>query len=439
VTNPSRGHLLKILGVGFGLAVIVGNTIGAGILSAPGNIAAELPNPWWFMAAWLVGGIYALLGAISVAELGATLPRSGGQYVFVRYALGEYAGFVAGWSDWIGTCGSGAVISLVIAGFTGALVEPLANMPAVIAILITAVFVTLQWRGLAWGSAVQNFTSLLKALAFLVLIAVAFFVGRAHYAGTARSVISASPNLLVAFTLALQGVIYTYDGWTGVIYFSEEVKNPGRDIPRAMIGGVLSVIAIYLLLNLAVLYVLPISEIVGKDFAVGAAAQAVFGRYGDTIFRLLTIVSMLSALNACFLMDTRVLFAMSRDRLFAVKGADVNPGGTPGVALLVSAAVTLLFIVFGRTVQKLMTILAFFFVGAYFLSFLSVFVLRRREPDRPRPYRAWGYPWTTGLSLIGSALFLLAAIWSDTRNSLYALTLLATSYPVFLVTKRLMR
>src|SRR5262244_1616363 len=117
----SRGHLLKILGVGFGLAVIIGNTIGAGILRAPGNIAAELPSAWWFMGVWFLGGIYALLGAVSISELGTMLPRSGGQYVFVRHALGEYAGFVAGWSDWISTCGSAAAVSLVIAGFSAAL------------------------------------------------------------------------------------------------------------------------------------------------------------------------------------------------------------------------------------------------------------------------------------------------------------------------------
>jgi APA family basic amino acid/polyamine antiporter len=435
----SRGHLLKILGVGFGLAVIIGNTIGAGIMRAPGNVAAELPNSWLFMTAWLVGGAYALLGAISLAELGATLPRSGGQYVFVRYALGDYAGFVAGWSDWISTCGAAATMAVVISGFTGALVPYLSSEVTILAIVITLVFVTMQWRGMVWGSNVQNTTSLLKTVAFIVLIVAAFWIGRTSSAFTQTTVTAVHASLFVAFTLALQGVIYTYDGWTGVIYFSEEVKNPGRDIPRSMIGGVLAVIAIYLLLNMAVLYVSPIAEIAGKDFAVGVAAQSIFGRYGDTVFRLLTIVSLLSALNACLLMGTRVLFAMSRDRLFVKNVAEVSTGGTPTTALLVSTAVSVLFIVFGQTFEKLITILAFFFVGTYTLSFTSVFVLRRREPDRPRPYRAWGYPWTTGISLAGSILFLAAAVWSDTRNSLYALALLGVSYPVFLITKKLVK
>lgn len=435
--RPRRGHLLKILGVGFGLAVIIGNTIGAGILRAPGNIAAELPNPWWFIGVWLIGGLYALLGAISLAELGATLPRSGGQYIFVRHALGEYAGFVAGWADWISTCGTCAAIALVIAGFAGSLWPMLADTTTIASTVIILFFVSLQLRGIAWGSATQNVTSILKALAFAVLIGAAFVLGNTSIVAS-PSVFTPEHTFLLALTLSLQGVIYTYDGWAGVIYFSEEVKNPGRDIPRSMIGGVLVVIVIYLLLNLAVLHVLPLSAIAGKDFAVGVAAQAIFGRHGDSVFRIITIVSMLSAINAAMLMATRVLFAMSRDRLVASMAADVNTGGTPNVALLLSAAVSVSFITLGQTFDKVITVLAFFFVGTYALSFISVFVLRRREPDRPRPYKAWGYPWTTALSLLGSVLFLAAAIWSDTRNSLYALGLLAASYPVFLITKRLM-
>jgi APA family basic amino acid/polyamine antiporter len=238
--------------------------------------------------------------------------------------------------------------------------------------------------------------------------------------------------------LSLQAVIYTYDGWTGVVYFSEEIEHPGHDIPRALFGGVISVIAIYLLVNFALLYVLPISQIAGKDFAAGTAAEVIFGRYGDPIFRSLTIISMLSAVNALHLMATRVLFAMSRDGLFTRKAATVNKGGTPTVALFFSAAVALLFIAFGRTFEKVITVLAFFFVSNYALSFFSVFVLRQREPDRQRPYRVPGYPWTTAAALAGSVLFLAGAVASDTRNSLYALILLAASYPVFSVL-RIMR
>lgn len=434
-TTDRRGRLLRVLGVGFGLAVIIGNTIGAGIFRTPGVIAELLPNVWMFLGVWIVGGLYALLGAISIAELGAMIPRSGGQYVFARYALGEYAGFIVGWSDWISSCGSTAAVALVVGEFTGALFPALAGKSAPIAVSIAIFFALLQWRGIVWGSNVQNVTSLLKAVAFITLIVAAFLWGGQAAASEPAKALPA--GLLAAFVLALQSVIYTYDGWTGVVYFSEEVERPGRDIPRALFGGVISVIAIYLLVNLALLYVLPLSQIAGQDFAAGAAAQVIFGAYGDTVFRSLTIVSMLSAINALQLMATRVLYAMSRDGLFVRKAAHVNEGGTPTVSLFVSTTVAVLFIVFGQTFERVITVLAFFFVANYTLSFISVFVLRAREPEKERPYRAWGYPWTTALALLGSILFLVGAVDSDTRNSVYALILLAASYPAFRVVKLL--
>lgn len=426
----SRGHLLRVLGVGFGLAVIIGNTIGAGIFRAPGQIADQLPHPWIFLGIWLAGGVYALLGAISVAELGTLVPRSGGQYVFSRYALGEYAGFIVGWSDWISSCGSTAAVALVVGTFSGALFPPLSGKGPAIAATAAILFAMLQWRGIVWGSTIQNFTSLLKALAFVVLIFAGFAFGGGG-AFTSAEPYATSVVTMAAVIASLQAAIYTYDGWSGVIYFSEEVQNPGRDIPRALLGGVLTIMAIYLLVNLTLLYVLPISGIAGKEFAAGEAANVIFGRYGDTVFRSLTIVSMLSAINALHLMATRVIFAMSRDGLFTQRAAVVNAGGTPTVSLFLSAAVAVLFIVFGQTFDSVITVLAFFFVANYILSFISLFVLRFREPDKPRPYRAWGYPVTPALALVGSLLFLLGAIYADRQNSLYALLLLAASYPVF--------
>src|SRR5215207_6368313 len=428
----THGHLLRVLGVGFGLAVIIGNTIGAGIFRAPGTIAGQLPSPGLFLLIWLVGGLYALLGAISLAELGTMIPRSGGQYVFSRYALGEYAGFIVGWSDWISSCGSTAAVALVIGAFSGALVPALNGKAAAVAAGVAIFFAVLQWRGIVWGSNIQNFTSLLKALAFFALIVAAFVLGGGG------ALISSEPSseptntsavTMVAIVISLQSAVYTYDAWSRVIYFSEEVRNPGRDIPRALFGGVLTITAIYLLVNVALLYVLPISQIAGKEFAAGEAANTIFGTHGDTIFRCITIVSMLSAINALHLMATRVIFAMSRDGLFTERAAVVNPGGTPTVSLFLSAAVAVLFIVFGQTFERVIIICAFFFVANYILSFISLFVLRQREPDKPRPFRAWGYPVTPGLALAGSVLFLAGAVYADRANSLYALLFLALCYP----------
>jgi APA family basic amino acid/polyamine antiporter len=391
---------------------------------------------WLFLSVWVAGGLYALLGAVQIAELGTMLPRSGGQYVFARHALGEYAGFIVGWSDWISTCGSTAAVAIVIGEFSGALFPIFRGAEIPLGVAITVLFAALQWRGIAWGSSSQNITSFIKALAFVALIAACFIFGKGTTGATAIIPVPAGFALVGAFVISLQAVIFTYDGWTGVVYFSEEVEQPGKNIPRSLFVGILSIIVIYLLVNIALLYVLPVAKIAGQDFAVGMAANEIFGKHGDTVFRSLTILSMLSAINAYHLMATRVLFAMSRDGLFTTKASAVNKGGTPAFALFVSVMVAVLFIVFGRTFERVLAVLAFFFVANYTLSFISVFVLRRREPKRDRPYRAWGYPWTTAAALLGSILFLVGAILSDTRISIYALLLLAVSYPIFRLLKR---
>lgn len=437
-----------MLGVTFGLAVIVGNTIGVGILRAPGEVAAQLPDVRLFLGAWVVGGLYALLGANSIAELGTMVPRSGGQYVFARRAFGDYAGFVIGWSDWVSTCGSVAAVTIAMGEYAGVLFPAAAGREVVLAFAVTVAFALLQWRGISWGSGVQNLTSLLKALAFAALIVACFALGgggslaggadAGASAGAAGAASSVSTFMLLAFVAALQAVIYTYDGWTGVIYFSEEVREPARDIPRSMFGGVLSVIAIYLLVNLALLYVLPVTRMAGEALAAGTAAGALFGARGDTIIRALAVVALLSSVNALLLIAARVPFAMGRDGLFPAGAVRVNRGGTPTVALALSALVAVIFVV-SRKFNEVIAVLAFFFVANYAVSFAALFVLRRREPDAARPFRAWGYPWTTALALAGSLVFLAGAVATDTWNSLYALAVLGASYPAYLLVKRLAR
>lgn len=434
-----RGHLLRILGVGFGIAVTVGVTIGSGILATPGMVAERLPNAWLFMGVWAVGGAYALVGTVSVAELGAMWPRSGGFYVYTRRALGEYAGFVVGWSDWLSTCGTIAAVALVLGEYTGRLMPVFAGRSVAVASTVTAIFAVLQWRGVRWGSRSQELTSVLKTLAFVALIAACFALGGGLRAAGPQGVTAAVPaglSLVAAVVLALQGVIYTYDGWYSAIYFGEEVRDSARNLPRAMIASVLLVIAIYLLFNLALVYVLPMGELAGQALAAGAVAEAIFGPRGLTLIGWVAFVSLLASVNGNTLTAPRIIHAMGRDQLFWSEATRVNGGGTPTVSLAVSTLVAVAMIVFSGAFAKAMAALSFFFVTNYTMTFLSVFVLRRREPDTPRPYRAWGYPVTTALALGGSVAFLVGAIASDRENSLYALALLAASYPAFILLRR---
>jgi basic amino acid/polyamine antiporter, APA family len=432
-SSANKGTLLRVLGVGFGLAVTIGGTIGMGILRTPGEVAEKLPTPGLFLGVWVLGGVYALLGALSVAELGAMIPRSGGWYVFIHRALGNYPGFVVGWSDWLSTCGTLAVISMVVGEYTAVLVPQLAGRDKSVALAIVLMFAALQWRGIRWGSFTQNTTSLLKTIVF-VLIAVAAFTIAGRSGAEAPLPRPQGFALFGALIIALQGVLYTYDGWYGVIYFGEEVRDPKRDVLRSMFGGTLLVIVIYLVVNLAYVHVLPMSKLAGEPLAAGAVAREIFGRYGDPTIRILAILSLLSTVNAYTLTAPRILYAMSCDELFHSRAARVNKGGTPTVTLLISTLVAVLFIL-SSTFSAILAALAFFFVANYSMGYISVIVLRWREPDLPRPYRVWGYPWTTLIVLLGSIAFLTGAVITDQKNSLWALAILAASYPLYLLVK----
>lgn len=430
--KPARGHLLRILGVGFGIAVIVGNTIGVGILRTPGQVAALLPNRELFLGMWIAGGLFIFLAALNITELGVMLPSSGGHYTFVRYALGEYPGFVIGWTDWLSTCGSESAVAVVMGEYLGLLFPALAGKERWIASAIVILLAALQWHGVRLASGFQQTTTLLKGLGFLAAVLACFLFApvQGHVAFQQSLPMPHGWKLFAALLLAMQSMIYTYDGWAGVIYFSEEVEEPARNIPRSMFSGALAVTAIYVAVAWAIVHVLPMSAVAGQNMALGAAADRIWSGQGTRLIAALTIVSVISFMNACHLMASRVLYAMSRDKLILSSADAVNRGGTPTVALALSTAAALMFIVYGGF-AKIIAVLAFFFVVNYIADLISIFVLRLREPNRERAYRIPGYPWTTALTLLIYTAFMVSIMAADPRNSFYALILLASSYPAF--------
>ncbi|OGU27432.1 MAG: hypothetical protein A3K13_11080, partial [Gemmatimonadetes bacterium RIFCSPLOWO2_12_FULL_68_9] len=363
---------LAVLGVGFGLAVTIGNAIGAGILRTPGVIAEHLQTFGPYIAVWIVGAIYALLGANALAELATLVPLSGGQTVFVRRGLGDYAGFVVGWSDWISTCGTTAAVAIVVGEYTVSLF-PAAHSQQLIALIVVAAFTIVQWLGVRVGGTVQNVTSMIKAVALLGFIVACFLLGTRSPADHTALIIEPEGTMLLAFIVALQSVIYTYDGWSAVVYFSEEVKDHGRNIPRSMISGVLAITAIYLLINLAFLAVVSLPTIAGHNFAAGVVVERLFGPAGQNALRALVILILLSAVSSNVLMAPRVIYAMAQTGLFWRGAREVNRGGTPDVALLISSVLAAGFIV-TNTFETVIAKLAFFFVAQYTLSFISLFV-----------------------------------------------------------------
>jgi APA family basic amino acid/polyamine antiporter len=419
--------------------VLVGGTIVIGILRTPGDVAAQLPSPALFLGAWIIGGLYALLAAISLAEPGAMVARSGGQYVFVSRGLGRSPGGVVGWSDWLSLCATVALGGMVFTEYVEPLLPALGGRGGATGVAVVLLFGLLLWRGIRIGDLSQQILSAAKALAFGSLIAVCLSVpASAETAAGSGTTGGAAPSglaLATAIVLALQAVIYTYDGWNGPLYFGEETRNPGHGIPRSMVLGVLLVILIYVLVNVAFLRVLGISRMAGDPFVAASVGQQLFGDRGDLVIRLLVLISILSGMNAIILMAPRVLLAMSRDRLLPAALQTVNRGGTPTVAHWTTIGVVAGFILSG-TVNSVLALCAFFFVFNYTLSFVSVFALRRKEPETPRPFRVPGFPFTTGLALLGSLAFLGGSVVSDWSHSWKSMVLLALSYPVYRVLER---
>jgi len=379
---------------------------------------------------WVAGALYSVVGAGIFSELGTAIPRSGGMYVFSRRALGGFAGFLVGYTDWVDICAANAALAIVVGEYSAVLFPALLGREMLVALVTMLGLAALNWRGVRWGDRIQQGTTFLKTLAFVALIAACFLIHPAAIPARVPPPFPGGWRLGAALLLVMQGVIFTYDCYYYVVYSSEELRDPGRAIPRAVFASVGLIAAIYLLLNLAFLRVVPVGTMAGDTFVGGTAARAVFGALGDAGIRLLVIVSILGTINAYMLAGPRVLLTMARDGLVSHRTLAVNAGGTPTAALLLSAVVSLAFLL-TKTFDRALAIISFFIVFNYGLSFISLIVLRRREPDLPRPYRAWGYPWTVGVAVGGAVLFLGAALMSDTTNSLIALGVIAASYPAY--------
>ncbi|MGH9949570.1 MAG: APC family permease [Pyrinomonadaceae bacterium] len=434
--TPEKGKLLRILGVTFGLAVVVGGTIGVGILRNPGGVAAQISSVWLIMFAWVLGGVYCLLGANNIAELATMIPKAGGFYVYARRAYGDYGGFVVGWSDWLYQTIALAFISVVFGEYASGLFFPdFAGGRIISSAAVLMLITVLNLIGLRSGSSTQKLTSALKALALVAFVIACFIYGGQADAAlitNTTNVVSSVGTFaaLVAFILALQIILSTYDGWFAAIYFTEEDTNPTKNIPRSLFGGIAVIIAIYLLVNLALLYALPMSSLAGSKFAGGDAMSLMFGARSGQIVTVLAMLSLLGIINALMMMAPRILLALGRDGLFAARAATVNKGGTPVFAMATTALTAIVLSSIG-SFEILLAVDQFFGVTTVILLIGSLFVLRRIEPDLERPYRAWGYPYAPFMMLVFAVLLFFGYIFSNPYPSLYALAVLTVSYPVF--------
>jgi len=429
-SGGSSGQLRRILGLGFGIAVIFGGTVGVGILRLPGTIAGQLGDAWLVLLVWMLGGLYALLGAVSVAELGAAIPEAGGFYVYAKRAFGPATGFAMGWADWLNNCAVVAYGAVAASEYIAALWPVLSRWPAGVALALLALFCGLHWMGLRLSSGIQKLTSSLTAVTFLALAGACLIrSGPMVMAGPSAVHPTSFVAMLVPMIAAMRAIVVTYDGWYEAIYFTEEDTDAARHLPRAMIGGVLLVLGLYLLMNLAFLHVLPMPALIGSKLPAADAARLVFSAWGGRFVTVLSLLTLLSLMNAVLLGAPRILFAIGRDGLFP-SAAKVGAGGTPRAALVASAVMVAVFIASGRF-DDIIAVAAILVAAMYCVNYIAVFVLRRREPRMARPFRAWGYPVTTGLVLVGSAAFLVADVKDDPVSTLRAAVLLGVALPVY--------
>ena len=434
-----HGKLLRVLGVAFGLAIAIGSTVGVGILRNPSGVAEQLGSYWLILFAWVLGGVYCMLGANYLGELATMTPKAGGFYVHAHRAFGDYGGFVVGWSDWANNTLALGYIGVAFGEYASALFFPgWVWGRAVCGVSIIVILTAVNWIGVRSGSGTQQVTSLIKSVALIAFV-IACFVFGGKAAGPIAQATAVEPKSLfaglAAFVLAIQIVLSTYDGYYGPIYFAEEDTNPSRNIVRSMFGGIAIITAIYLLVNLALLYVLPMEQFASSKFAGGDAMAVMFGTRAGQIMTVLALISLIGVINAVLMLTPRILFALGRDGLFTTRADEVNRGGTPYVGLLITAVTAVVLTIVG-SFEMLLAIAGFLIVFVMIVLVAALFVLRRREPDAPRPYRTWGYPYTAIAMLIFAVLLFVGYAVSNPFPSAIAAAALVISYPVFRLIKR---
>ncbi|MET0395294.1 MAG: amino acid permease [Longimicrobiaceae bacterium] len=424
-------RLPRSLGAWSGTALLVGLTIGSGIFRVPGGVAAEVGSVGAVALVWVLGGAVALFGALTFAELATLFPRSGGLYVFLREAYGPLPAFLYGWTELLVTRpASLGALAMIFAEYAGTF-APLGG--AGVRVLAAATLVGLSaasWRSVRWGAALQDWTTAAKVLALAGLALVLFALGDPS-AGALAVAPGLAPRTWGGFGVALVAVLWAYDGWADTTSMAGEVRDPARVLPRALVGGVLVVVAVYLAANAAYLYVLPLERVAASPLVASEAATAVLGGAGAAVVAALVMLSAFGALNGAVMTGPRILFAMAEDGLFFRPVAAVHPRfRTPYVAVAVTGALGVAYLSL-RTFEQLAGAFVLGVWPFYALAVAGVFVLRRRRPDLPRPYRTLGYPVVPGVFLLASVALLVNSLVEQTGLTLFGLGVVAAGVPVF--------
>ena len=450
-TPQDSPQLLRKMNLLDSTFLVIGAIVGSGIFMTTGFIAEYLPSPLMILIVWLLGGFFAICGALAFAELGAMYPRAGGQYIYLREAYGPWAGFLYGWGFfWVIECGGVAALGIGFAEYFGYFAPALSTktyflefsllgfdfslsagqLVAVASILFLS---AINYIGIKSGIVVQNIFTFLRIAAVAVLIVLGLTVGSkagiVSFAGLLTGDMSFSIRL---FGLAFIAVLWTYDGWYGINCAAEEIKNPGKNIPRGLILGTLSVTLIYFLVNIVYVCALPVERMKGVARIGELASTQLFGPTATLFISGTIMISIFGCLSASILYGPRVFFAMAQDRCFFKSMRYVHPRYRVPTKAIVWQGIWSSLLCLTGTYQDLFEYVVFALVIFWAATGLAVIILRFKQPEIPRPYKTWGYPVLPILFVLINLGVFLNTIWVQPLQSLIGLIILIAGIPAFL-------
>jgi len=461
-TPKRKTQLIRGLGLTAAMMIVAGSMIGSGIFRKPATMAGQLMSPELLIIVWIAAGIITFIGALTNAEIAGMIDATGGQYAYFRKMYGDFIAFLYGWSIFaVIQTGSQAAIAYVFAEYLGYFfkypqlpqsfqdfsifmpfvgdIHPFLDFGTKAVAILCILFLTgVNYLGVVFGGIVQTIVTFIKIASIIILSLLLFTFGQGSYANVYSGFnipAETITNIISVIGLALAGAFWAYDGWNNVTFVAGEVKNPQRNIPLALLYGTLIVIAVYVLINIAFLYVLPIDEMSKSPLVAASAAERIFGVNGASIISIAVIISTFGALNGSILATARVQFAMARDRLFFSPLGKIHPKfGTPHVSLIIQGVWSCVLVLSGSfdTISDYVIFAAWLF---YMLGAYGVFVLRKKMPEVNRPYKVWGYPYTPIIFIIFSFLFLVNSIISDTQDAAMGSILILSGLPIYLYWK----
>ncbi len=430
-----HGKLLRVLGIAFALAVVVGGMVGQGIMRAPGVVAGAMVEPWAILLVWLVGGVLSAIDAFAVAELSASHPCAGGPYAFARRAFGPLAGTVTGWADWLQLILALAFVAVVFGEYVHALGIATTLPVGAIAALLIAASGALHWRGTQISGASQTIGTLIKAAMMVGLVAVLAFAPT----GTTEPAPPLSPMVgFAGVVVSIRVILATYSGWSTGSYFCEEIREPERNVVRATFGGIAAVTALYVAVNAALLSALTPAQIAASKLPAAVALQSALGGVSGTVITVMALVSVAAIVNLLAMQTPRIAFAVSRDGALPAFLCRIAPGGTPRAATLATLIPAMAFAMSG-SYETLIAMSAVPAALIFLITDLCAIRLRQVEPNLPRPFRMPLFPFPALLGAALNTLLIAGMIWEDPANSLYGVVMLLAVAAVYALRQRSVR